>query len=398
MRTSAGARSASSITSSAGRRVSRVRAIAASAASGGPRSGRVQHRRALAVRLARDLRRQPGLAHAVGADERDERAGAGGGALPVRAQPCPARRRGRSAAAPPRRRARAGARRRPARRRARGPGAGSRRAGAAAPAPARRRSRRPASGAHAGMPRAPRPGARSGRGRASAGRAAARAADCSASSASISPTISWWRPAARSASIASSAAVRRSSSSRRISARRTARRRRPRAARRGTARAPRAPRSPFSPSRPRAPPRRPAARGGSVHQLAVDPQLIRAPARDDLARRRRRPAACAAARRSSGPSWRRWAAASSPHRPSISRSAVTARLASSPSIARTARCFAPPSASGARRRWPRGVRGRGSACSMPTQSPCAGANQQPRVTRCQAPVYAWSTRAVYERG
>jgi hypothetical protein len=39
------------------------------------------------VDLGGELRSQPGLAHAVGADERDERARAAGGALPARAQP-----------------------------------------------------------------------------------------------------------------------------------------------------------------------------------------------------------------------------------------------------------------------------------------------------------------------
>ena len=69
---------------------------------GRSRPGRVEHRRLLAVGVARDRCRQPGLAHAIRADERDKRASARRGPLPTRAHPAQLalaadhRRRGRS--------------------------------------------------------------------------------------------------------------------------------------------------------------------------------------------------------------------------------------------------------------------------------------------------------------
>ena len=166
--------------------------------------------------------------------------------------------------------------------------------------------------------------------RASAGRRAVARSGLAASSASISPTSSWWRPVARSASIASSAAVRRSSSSRRSRRSRTARRRYRRADHRDSASAARA----ELPVPPRAPASADQPLKDGVHLVAVDVQLVGAPVRDDRD--------TAAQPRHVvldhlGGAGRRILAPQAFDQP-VHRAASQA---SRPSIARTARCLAP---------------------------------------------------------
>ena len=88
---------------------------------------------------------------------------------------------------------------------------------AAARGRARARARRRASAARPGSSAGRRPGGPSGRGRASAGRAAARASGARRPAPRARATSAAWRPSARSASMRFSSATRRSSSSRPIS-------------------------------------------------------------------------------------------------------------------------------------------------------------------------------------
>ena len=133
-----------------------------------------------------------------------------------------------------------------------------------------------------------------------------------------------------------------------------------------------------------------------VDQLAVDLQLVAAPARDDLGVAAARRAACADATRSSGPSWPRSPAA--PH-PTGPRSAGPRRRAGWP---RGRASPTPPAASnrparrGAHQRWPRRIPAGGSPSDDVPRTARRRSSQSPPVRpgnrHCPNSVYRWSTR------